>query len=314
MYKNYVFGVDLGGTTVKMGLFKTDGNLLDMWEIPTRTEENGKNILSDIANAINSKLIEKNISKSDIEGIGIGVPGPVNDDGTVLKCVNLGWGIFNVENVLSELTGLKVKAGNDANVAALGEMWQGGGIGYKNIVMVTLGTGVGGGVVINGKVVAGATGAAGEIGHINVNSNDKTICSCGNTGCLELFSSATGVVRNTKRYLEQNPDIQTSLHEFENLQAKDIFDCAKNNDKIAIEQCDIACKYLGKALALIACVVNPEIFVIGGGMARAGQIIIDATQKYFKEQAFHACCETKFKQATLGNNAGIYGSAYMIIS
>ena len=314
MYKNYVFGVDLGGTTVKMGLFKTDGNLIDMWEIPTGTEENGKNILSDIANAINNKLIEKNISKSDIEGIGIGVPGPVSDNGTVLKCVNLGWGIFNVENALSELTDLKVKAGNDANVAALGEMWQGGGIGYKNIVMVTLGTGVGGGIVINGKVIAGATGAGGEIGHINVNSEDKTVCGCGNTGCLELFSSATGVVRNTKRYLEQNPNVKTSLHKFENLQAKDIFDCAKNNDKIAIEQCNIACKYLGKALALIACIVNPEVFVIGGGIARAGQIIIDTTQKYFKEQAFHACRETKFKQATLGNNAGIYGSAYMIIS
>lgn len=309
-----VFGVDVGGTTIKMGLFKTDGQLIDVWEIPTRTEENGKNILSDIANSINDKLLEKDIKKADIDGVGIGVPGPVGEDGTVFKCVNLGWNVFNVEISLSDLTGLKVKAGNDANVAALGEMWQGGGIGYHNIVMVTLGTGVGGGVVINGKVIAGATGAGGEIGHINVNSNDKTICSCGNTGCLELFSSATGVVRNTKRYLEQNPDVSTKLRDFENLQAKDIFDCARDGDKIALEQCDVACKYLGKALASIASVVNPEVFVIGGGMAGAGKILIDTTQKHFKENAFHACRETVFKQAKLGNHAGIYGSAYLVIN
>lgn len=313
MYKKYAFGVDLGGTTVKMGLFTTDGNLTDMWEIPTRTEENGKFILSDIADAISKKIEEENLSKDDIEGVGLGVPGPVTENGTVLQCVNLGWGVFNVVDTLSELTGLKVKAGNDANVAALGEMWQGGGKGYQSIVMVTLGTGVGGGVVINGKVIAGANGAGGEIGHINVNAHDDYVCGCGNTGCLELYSSATGVVRMTKKYLEKNPDVNTKLRDFENLQAKDIFDCAKDGDKVALEQCELVGKYLGKALASVACVVNPEAFVIGGGMARAGEILMDAIVKHYKKFAFHACRDIEFKQAKLGNNAGIYGGVYMLL-
>lgn len=231
----YVFGVDVGGTTVKMGLFEIDGNLIDTWEIPTRVEQNGKFILSDIAQAVDNKLTENNILKSDVKGIDIGVPGPVSEDGIVFKCVNLGWDIINVQKELSKLTKLKVKVANDSNVAALGEMWQGGGIGYKNIVMVTLGTGVGSGIIINGGILAGFNGAAGEIGHINVNDTDKTICSCGNKGCLELYGSATGIVRNTKRYLEQNKDVKTVLHSFENLQAKDIFDSAKNGDKVALD-------------------------------------------------------------------------------
>ena len=161
--KRYAFGVDIGGTTVKMGLFETNGNLLDTWEIPTRTIDKGRYILSDIASETAAKLSEKDISALDVEGIGIGVPGPVSSDGTVLKCVNLGWGIFNVEDELNRLTGFKVKAGNDANVAALGEMWQGGGMGFKNLVMVTLGTGVGGGIIIDGRILTGLNGAAGEL-------------------------------------------------------------------------------------------------------------------------------------------------------
>ena len=314
MFKTYAFGVDLGGTTIKMGLFKTDGNLIDMWEIRTRTEENGKFILSDIASAIDNKLSEKNIAKNDVEGIGLGVPGPVGEDGTVFQCVNLGWNTFNVEAALSELTSLKVKAGNDANVAALGEMWQGGGKDYKNIVMVTLGTGVGGGVIVGGHILSGVNGAAGEIGHICVNDDDDTVCSCGNTGCLELYGSATGVLRSTKRYLEANKNIQTILRNFENLNVKDIFDCAKNGDKVAIEQAELAGKYLGKGLAAVACVVNPEAFVIGGGMARAGEILMESIRRNYKHFVFHACRETQFKEATLGNNAGIYGSVYMLLS
>lgn len=313
MYKTYAFGVDLGGTTIKMGLFKTNGDLLDTWEIPTRKQNNGSLILSDISEAINNKLSEKNISKDDIEGVGLGVPGPVGEDGTVFRCVNLGWDVFNVENELHKLTGFKVKAGNDANVAALGEMWQGGGVGYKSIVMVTLGTGVGGGVILNGHMLSGVNGAAGEIGHICVNDEDDTVCGCGNTGCLELYSSATGIVRSTKRYLEQNPDVKTSLRDFDNIQAKDIFDCAKNGDKTAMEQVELVGKYLGKGLASIACVVNPEAFVIGGGMSRAGEILMESIRRNFKQKAFHACRETEFKSAKLGNNAGIYGSVFMLL-
>ena len=171
--KKYAFGVDIGGTTVKMGLFETTGILLDTWEIPTRTVDGGKNILGDIAEAVGNKMTEKGIEKADVEGIGMGVPGPVGSDGTVLKCVNLGWDVFNVENELSGLTGFKVKAGNDANVAALGEMWQGGGKGFKSMVMMTLGTGVGGGIIIDEHILPGITGAAGEIGHIPMNDEEE---------------------------------------------------------------------------------------------------------------------------------------------
>lgn len=309
--KKYAFGVDIGGTTVKMGLFETTGILLDTWEIPTRTMDGGKNILVDIAEAVGNKLLEKDIKKADVEGIGMGVPGPVGPDGTVLKCVNLGWDVFNVEKKLSQLTGFKVKAGNDANVAALGEMWQGGGKGFKSMVMVTLGTGVGGGIIIDEHILAGVTGAAGEIGHIPMNDEEEECCGCGKKGCLEQYASATGIVRMTKKYLKENPDKDTSLKE--NFTAKDIFDAAKEGDEVASLMVDKLGTMLGKACASIACVVNPEAFVIGGGVAKAGQILLDTVEKHYKTYAFHASKETPFKAATLGNNAGIYGGVRLIL-
>ena len=311
--KKYAFGVDIGGTTVKMGLFETMGTLLDTWEIPTRTQENGRYILPDIADAIEAKMEEKNISRLDIEGIGMGVPGPVSPDGTVLKCVNLGWGVFNVEEELNRLTGFKVKAGNDANVAALGEMWQGGGKGYKNLVMVTLGTGVGGGVIIDEKILPGAVGAAGEIGHIPMRDDETETCGCGKKGCLEQYASATGIVRLTRRYLEahKDEDVQTMLKD--DYTAKDIFDAAKLGDKVALAMVDEVGLMLGKALASIACVVNPEAFVIGGGMAKAGEILLNVIHKYYTEYAFHAARDTVFKEAELSNNAGIYGGVRLVL-
>lgn len=312
--KNYAFGVDIGGTTIKMGLFTTTGELLDTWEIPTRTEHEGEAILPDIAAAVEAKLTEKNISKLDVEGIGMGVPGPIGPDGTVLKCVNLGWGIFNVEDRLGKLTDLKVKAGNDANVAALGEMWQGGGKGYQDIVMVTLGTGVGGGVIIGGKILAGINGAAGEIGHIPMYDDDPECCGCGKRGCLEQYASANGIVRITNRYLTAHPDAETVLKSVEQITSKEIFDAAKNGDAVALEMVDQVGYLLGKAMACISIVVNPEAFVIGGGMAKAGDIILNAIRKYFKRFAFHASRETEFKLATLSNNAGIYGGVKMVLA
>lgn len=311
--KKYAFGVDIGGTTVKMGLFETMGTLLDTWEIPTRTQENGRYILPDIADAIEAKMEEKNISRLDIEGIGMGVPGPVSPDGTVLKCVNLGWGVFNVEEELNRLTGFKVKAGNDANVAALGEMWQGGGKGYKNLVMVTLGTGVGGGVIIDEKILPGAVGAAGEIGHIPMRDDETETCGCGKKGCLEQYASATGIVRLTRRYLEahKDEDVQTMLKD--DYTAKDIFDAAKLGDKVALAMVDEVGLMLGKALASIACVVNPEAFVIGGGMAKAGEILLNVIRKYYTEYAFHVARDTVFKEAELSNNAGIYGGVRLVL-
>lgn len=155
--KKYAFGVDVGGTTCKIGFFETDGKLIDKWEIKTNKENGGASILSDVAQAIGGKLTEKGISRNDVQGIGVGVPGPVKNDGVVHRCVNVGWGVVNVEKELGDLTGLKVKAGNDANVAALGEMWQGAAKGCRDVIMVTLGTGVGGGIIVDGKVVAGST-------------------------------------------------------------------------------------------------------------------------------------------------------------
>ena len=309
--KKYIFGVDLGGTTVKMGLFLSSGELLHTWEIPTRTEKGGKYILGDIADSVIETLREREISKDDVEGIGIGVPGPVGADGTVFKCVNLGWGVFNVADRLQELTGLKVKAGNDANVAALGEMWQGGGKGCHSIVMITLGTGIGGGIILNGEILSGTNGAAGEVGHIPVWDDETEMCGCGKRGCLEQYGSATGIVRVAKRYLKAH-DEPSILRQYDDFTAKEVCDAAKENDAIAIEILDLVGKTLGKALACISCVVNTEAFVIGGGVLRAGSVLLDPIEKYFKEYAFHASRDTEFKLATLGNNAGIYGGAKMI--
>ncbi len=310
--KKYGFGVDIGGTTIKMGFFETNGKLLDKWEIKTDTENNGENILSDVAKAIDNKLAQEAIPKSDVQGVGIGVPGPVKSDGIVNRCINLGWGVVNVAEELGKLTGLNVKVGNDANVAALGEMWQGGAKGCKDVVMVTLGTGVGGGIIVDGKMVAGATGAGGEIGHITVNPDEIEACNCGQYGCLEQYTSATGIVRMAKRKLAKSDD-ETSLRKFDALTAKDIFDEAKAGDEVAKELVEELGKILGSTLSNLACIVNPEVIVIGGGVSKAGAILIDTIQDHFKETAHYACRDTKFELATLGNDAGIYGCAALIM-
>ncbi|MBM6852855.1 ROK family glucokinase [Mediterraneibacter glycyrrhizinilyticus] len=311
--KKYAFGVDIGGTTVKMGFFSTTGELKEMWEIPTRTEENGKYILGDIAAEVKKKMDELKISPEETAGIGVGVPGPIGPDGTVLKCVNLGWGIFNVEKELSKMTGLKVKAGNDANVAALGEMWQGGGRGFKDMVMVTLGTGVGGGIIIDGHILPGINGAAGEIGHIPMKEGETETCGCGKKGCLEQYASASGIARTAKKRLAEEKDTDSVLRNIADVTSKDIFDAAKEGDAFALSLVDEVGKMLGKALASIACVVNPEAFVIGGGMSKAGDILIDAIRKYYVEYAFHAERETEFKLAELGNNAGMFGGVKLVL-
>lgn len=310
--KKYGFGVDIGGTTIKMGFFETTGNLIDKWEIKTNTENKGESILSDVAQSIDNKLAQEGISKDDVQGVGIGVPGPVTSDGVVNRCVNLGWGVKNVQEELSSLTGLKVKVGNDANVAALGEMWQGAAKGSKDVIVVTLGTGVGGGIIVDGKIVAGATGAGGEIGHITVNEAEIESCNCGQYGCLEQYASATGIVRMAKRKLAKS-DEATTLRNMEDLSAKIIFDEAKAGDEIAKGLVDELGKILGSALSNIACVVNPEVVVIGGGVSKAGTILTDVIKKYFIETSFLACKDAKFVLAELGNDAGIYGCVQMIL-
>ncbi len=307
----YVFGVDIGGTTVKMGLLDTAGNIIDKWEITTRKQDNGENILPDVADAIAAKLKEKNIDKSDVEGVGVGVPGPVDGNGTIHCAVNLGWGTFNVNEKLSALTGLKAVSGNDANVAALGEMWKGGGQGYSSIVMVTLGTGVGGGIIINGKILAGASGAAGEIGHIHINDNEERACGCGNKGCLEQYASATGIYHiAVRRFGEWKKNTLLTKND---LSTRAVFDAVKKGDELAVEIATEFGEYLGKGLAVIASTVNPEAFVIGGGVSKAGPVLMDYFVKPFKKYVFSGAGDSKMVLATLGNDAGMYGAAKLVL-
>ncbi len=309
---NYVFGVDVGGTTVKMGLFNKDGEVIDKWEIPTRTENHGENILPDVAASIKEKMAQKSIAKEDVEGVGIGTPGPVEKNGVVHQAVNLGWPEMNMKEELTTLLdGMRVEGGNDANVAALGEMWKGGGQGHKNLVAVTLGTGVGGGIIINGEIMTGATGSGGEIGHIHVEDNETEACNCGNFGCLEEYASATGITRLANRALQAS-DKDSVLRNGE-VSAKTVFDAVKVGDELAIEVAKQFGEYLGKALGVIAAIVNPEIFVIGGGVSKAGDILFDYIRPSFERTAFHGSRNVIFALATLGNDAGIYGAARMLL-
>ena len=313
--KEYAFGIDLGGTTAKIGLFTTSGALLEKWEVATDTSNAGEHILENLAAAVLGKMKEKSIQPGQVEGVGIGVPGPVLDSSIVpIVCANLGgWGERNVSAQLSGLLdGLKVLVGNDANVAALGEIWMGAAKGAKNAVMVTLGTGVGGGVVVNGKVIDGVHGAGGEIGHITVNRHETAVCGCGKRGCLEQYSSATGVVRCMKKLLDENPDTPCVLRGTE-FAAKDVFDAARNGDALAAREVDEMSDTLGMALANIASTVDTEAFLVGGGVARAGDVLFAPLNKHFQEYAFKSCRETPIKQASLGNDAGIYGAVRLIV-
>ena len=307
----YCFGVDVGGTTVKLGLFNTSGDLMEKWEIPTVTEDDGKAILPDCAKSILKKMDERKMDRTEVVGVGIGAPGPVDSEGTLYGAVNLGWGTMSLKKELQTLLNMPVEAGNDANVAALGEAWQGGAKGYEDVVVVTLGTGVGGGIIINGKMVAGATGAAGEIGHMHVNDDEIEPCNCGNCGCLEEYVSATGIVRMAKRKLAK--DDRPSIMRKDDLSAKDVWAAVKAGDTVATEVAEDFGWYLGKAMALVANVSNPEIFVIGGGVSKAGNVLLDYIQKYYQKYAFKGCRGALFTLATLGNDAGIYGAARLVL-
>ena len=311
MVKKCCFGVDVGGTTIKLGLFTIEGTLLDKWEIPTRTEENGCNILPDAAQAVLAKASEQGISREEIAGIGIGVPGPVNENGEVPFAVNLHWGHVDVAGEMERLTGIPTKAGNDANVAALGEQWKGGGSGFRNLILVTLGTGVGGGVIVNERIIHGSHGAGGEIGHSHVEDSITDPCNCGNCGCLEQVASATGIVRLAREELaaEDEPSVLRAGQ----VTAKAVWDGVKAGDTVSIRIAERFGRYLGKALAVYACVMDPEVIVIGGGVSKAGPVLLDYVAKYFRQYAFSACKETDFRLATLGNDAGIYGAARMTL-
>ena len=311
---NYCFGVDVGGTTVKCGLFRTDGTLLEKWEIPTRVEDGGKNIIGDIGAALLEKMEEKKLNREDLVGIGMGVPGPVDQNGVVPGAVNLHWGRKDLPAELGGLTGLPVWAGNDANVAALGEMWEGGGAGTKNLILATLGTGVGGGIIVNGHIVTGSHGAGGEIGHCRVNRHEEEACNCGNKGCLEQYASATGIARLARRKLKSsgNASVLRDMDP-EKITAKDVFDACKAGDSLAVQVIDQFAGYLGNALAVFATVVDPEVIVLGGGVSKAGDLLIEVVKKVFREDAFYVSKEIPIVLAKLGNDAGIYGAAKLAI-
>ena len=307
----YCFGIDVGGTTVKCGLFEESGTLIDKWEIPTRTENGGENVLPDIAATVMSKMTVKKIAKEDVIGVGVGIPGPVMR-GVVPVAVNLHWGEKNVEYELGNLLDMKVRAGNDANVAALGEQWKGGGEGMDSVIMVTLGTGVGGGIIVDGKIVEGAHGAGGEIGHIHVEDNITDPCGCGNYGCLEQVASATGIVRLAKEELAKNPVMPSALRDTE-VTSKAVFDAYKDGDAMASTIVNRFAKYLGTGIATIAAVTDPEVIVIGGGVSKAGECLTDIVGNYFRARAFSACRHTMIVLAKLGNDAGIYGAARLVL-
>ena len=306
----YCFGVDIGGTFVKLGLFTVEGELLEKWQIKTRREDNSEHILPDIAETIEEKRIENKIDKKDIVGIGFGTPGPVTEDGVAVCPANLDWKNKPVAKELSELTGLPCKGGNDVNVAGLGEMWCGGARGYKNIVVAPIGTGLGAAIICNGQIIVGTRGAAGEIGHIHVDNEIDRRCGCGATGCVEQFSSATGLVRMAKKVLEETGR-ETTLRSKTVIEAKDVVDAAKDGDVVAGEIFDKFSDCLGYSLAAAAAVVDPEIIILGGGVSKAGQFLLDRVHHYFMKYAWPGIRDVKFALATLGNDAGIFGAASM---
>lgn len=307
----YAIGVDIGGTTVKMGLFNVKGQVLDKWEIPTVTEDAGARVIPDIAKSILAKIGEKGIREEELAGIGVGAPGEVDADGVLKDAVNIGWKCFNIPEALRTYINVSVKAANDANAAAFGEMWQGSGRGFHNIVVVTLGTGVGGGIIVDGRILNGATGSGGEIGHMHIEDNETEDCNCGNRGCLEQYASATGIARLARRRLakDDKPSVLREGH----ISAKTVFDAVKEGDEVAIEIAEQFGEYLGKGLAMVASVVDPEMFIISGGVSKAGEILLSYITPAYKKYAFLQCKKARFAMAQLGNDAGIYGAAGLFL-
>jgi glucokinase len=318
MTEKWIVGVDLGGTTTKLAFINTYGEIVQKWEIITDITNNGKNIIINIAKSIDQKLLELDVSKDKLIGIGMGAPGPVDTKtGVIYNAVNLGWNNhFPLRDMLEVETSLQAVIDNDANCAALGEMWKGTGNGAKDLVCITLGTGVGGGVIANGQIVQGISGAAGEIGHITSVPVDGASCNCGKTGCLETIASATGIVRIAIKKLKTdtaNGELMGIYQKEGNVSAKNVFDCARNGDKVASSVIEEVSFYLGLALANIANTLNPEIMVLGGGVSKAGEVLLNPIKENFDKYSFPRVKEsTKIAIATLGNDAGVIGAAWLI--
>ncbi|KAB2493596.1 ROK family glucokinase [Priestia endophytica] len=315
MEEKWLIGVDLGGTTVKLAFVNQYGEIIYKWEIPTDKSNQGHNIPTDIAKSIDEQLEKCGEMKAKIMGIGIGAPGPVKEtNGSVDVAVNLGWNKFPLKDLLEVETGLPVFVDNDANIAAIGEMWKGAGEGAKDLLCVTLGTGVGGGIIAHGDIVRGVNGAAGEIGHITSVPEGGAPCNCGKTGCLETVASATGIVRLAKEKIAENGNTTMQcFYEDGTLTAKEVFDCAREGDEVAKAVIEEVAFHLGLALANTANGLNPEKIVLGGGVSRAGDILLQSIKDRFNQFAFPRVAKgAEITIATLGNDAGVIGGAWLV--
>ena len=303
------FGVDIGGTQIKLGAFDEAGTIISKWSIDTNIAEAGSHIIPDVAEEVKAYLSENPEAK--LQGIGLGIPGPVDGKGYVYRCVNLNWNDFNpVDELAKHFSTVRIAAGNDANVAALGEYHMGGGAGSSSMMMVTLGTGVGGGVIIDGKIIGGAHGIAGEIGHISTNPLETEDCNCGNKGCINQISSATGIVRHAKQMLATGT--KSAMADFENLSAKDVCDCAKAGDELAVKCIDECMKPLADGLVFFSHAFDPEVYVVGGGVSHAGEFIVEAIRREMVKKFFISKAPD-IKLATLGNDAGIIGACMLVL-
>lgn len=320
LIERIIAAVDLGGTTIKMAFLKVDGEIINKWEIKTNLHEQGKYIVQDISIAIEEKLIEFGFSKQNLLGVGIGAPGPVDiETGIIYEAVNLHWDMYPVKEEMERRLSVPTFVDNDANVAAMGELWKGAGKGVKDLVCVTLGTGIGGGIITNGEVVHGIKGAGGEIGHITAIPVGGAPCNCGKTGCLETIASATGIARLALEKVKRSHTVNSRLHEEYqingHLTAKQVFDAAKEKDTLALEIVEEISFHLGLALSNIANTLNPEKIVIGGGVSKAGNILIEKVTKYFEQYAFPRVREsTSISLAILGNDAGVIGAGWLVKS
>ncbi len=307
-----IFGVDIGGTRIKIGRFTEDGKLLEKWSVKTDLSDHGAHIVPLVAEKIQAHRKARGISEEKVLGIGMGIPGPVAPGGFVEKCVNLHWNAFNPVTELARFfPNHQIRAENDANVASLGEYFQGAGRNVSSMMMVTLGTGVGGGVILDGRILVGAHGIAGEIGHIAADPTQEEICNCGNRGCIDQCASATGIVRKAEKLLA-SVDQPSALRDFETLTAKEICDCAKEKDPLAIRVIEECMYPLGVGLAYFSHAFDPEMYVIGGGVSLAGEVIIKAVQKGYQEQFFLTKKKADIRLAELGNDAGITGACALI--
>lgn len=303
--KKYIYGIDVGGTSVKIGLFTVQGELVDKWSIKTDKSEKGKQVLHDIYNSIKNR----EVSLTEILGYGFGVPGPVADE-IVFECVNIGWKNFDIKKEFGKLVHSdSIYVANDANAATLGETWKGAGKGYGDCAMLTLGTGVGGGIVSNSQIVSGGLGAAGEIGHLKVEFKDPAPCNCGGAGCLETYASATGIKRLYTKYMTESGIDMTDISP----SAKTVMDLAQEGDEISVKTMNDVYHYLGYACHVLSVISNPDVIILGGGISRAGQYLLDNVYYHFNEYLYAPVKNTKIVLAELGNDAGIYGAAAMVV-